>query len=152
MKYFTHEWWIGAQKGVYENRHAAYADHVGRIRNQVPEVLLELQGKLHDALITSVFCNAEEQRLTLCLDGDREGELMLMQLTYLGLKAFSITPNPGLGLDKDYGFGQLGYDEVDVDSTGVLVHRLLFATGVEVEIRFDGFDYEEKEVASGRRE
>ena len=34
---------------------------------------------------------------------------------------------PGLG-----GYGDLGYDEVDLTDAGVCVHRMLFSTGVEL--------------------
>jgi hypothetical protein len=149
MEYFTYQWWMGLQEGVYEDRHAPYAEHVRRIKDQVPVDLLELQFKLHDALITSMFCNAEDRQLTLCLDGDNEGELLQMRLTYLGLKSLSITPYLEPGMNVAHGLGRVGYDEVDVDGAGGLIHRLLFETGVEAEIRFETFEYEEKEVASG---
>ena len=148
MKFFTHQWWLDTQKGVFEDRHTAYADHVGRIRRRVPTDLLDLDGKLHDATVTSIECNSDERWLTFFVDGDREGELLQMRLTYHGVKGFTMTPNPDLGLLRTYGFGDLGYDEVDIDDTGALVHRLLFATGIEVEVRFNAFEYRENEAAS----
>ena len=47
-----------------------------------------------------------------------------------------MTSDPSVGLGGPHGFGDLGYDEIDVGEDGPFEHRLLFSSGIELAVRF----------------
>ena len=47
--------------------------------------------------------------------------------------------NPKRGLAGPHGYGDLGYDEIEVLRDGLYEHRILFSSGIELQVRFTGF-------------
>ncbi len=53
--------------------------------------------------------------------------------------AFRSIANPNKGFAGSFGYGDWGYDEVDIMDDGTFIHRVLFSSGIEFEILFSGF-------------
>jgi hypothetical protein len=61
-------------------------------------------------------------------------------LTYNGVEAATATGDPNNGLGGPHGFGDLGYDEIELLDGGLIEHRMLFSTGIELHVRFGGLE------------
>ncbi|HWX42575.1 MAG TPA: hypothetical protein VN345_15600 [Blastocatellia bacterium] len=53
-----------------------------------------------------------------------------------------LSSDPDKGLVGPNGFGDLGYDEIEVLDGGMFEHRLLFSSGIELAIMFEEFRLE----------
>jgi hypothetical protein len=139
MKFFTLDWWCGLQElGDYDPI-PEFRMHLATIRDRLPKGLLALQEtvSLHDAKLRSLDYSKYDNPLTLQLDGDdRTGGLRQFTIRYTDLISHRITADPELGLLGPHGFGDLGYDEADITTDGDFEHRLLFSTGIELQIVF----------------
>ncbi|WP_162668597.1 hypothetical protein [Gemmata massiliana] len=62
-------------------------------------------------------------------------------LTYTGIEQVESTADPKVGLGGPYGYGDLGYDELDILPTGTIEHRFLFSSGIELAIAFHNFGF-----------
>jgi hypothetical protein len=60
-------------------------------------------------------------------------------LTYREVVRVESPADPMVGLRGPHGYGDFGYDEVEVLSTGVFEHRMIFSSGVELRVVFGGF-------------
>ena len=60
-------------------------------------------------------------------------------LTYTGVERVESTADPAVGLRGPHGYGDFGYDEVEVLPTGAFEHRMVFSSGVELCVVFGGF-------------
>ena len=45
------------------------------------------------------------------------------------------------GLPGTFGFGDLGYDEIEILSSGEFQQRFLFSSGIELHVTFGGFSF-----------
>ena len=70
---------------------------------------------------------------------DGHGRLRKFQLDYVGVTSFKSIAEHEKGLPGPQGYGDLGYEEIDVVD-GLFVHGILFSGGIEFEIRFKGFE------------
>lgn len=143
MKFFTIQWWCGIQQGVDHDPVPAFQQHLATIRDRLPPDLLALQEtvSLHDARLRKISYPATDQTLTMQLDGCNDtGGLRKFTLRYQEVQSFTTTANPKLGLPGPHGFGDLGYDEPDITSDGHFEHRLLFSSGIEMQIVFRDFE------------
>ena len=66
-----------------------------------------------------------------------------ISLLYGGAVFVESTADPDRGLPGPHGYGDLGNDEIEVLDGGLLDHRLLFSTGVELTLRLLTFRPEE---------
>lgn len=69
---------------------------------------------------------------------DGRGGLRKVKLHYSGVTEFCSNAQHEKGLAGPRGYGDLGYEEVDIVD-GCLVHRMLFSGNIEMEIRFHSF-------------
>ncbi len=59
-----------------------------------------------------------------------------LELRYTGLTAFESFQTPDQALAGPGGYGDLGYDEIDVLEGGTFEHRMLFSSSIELRFRF----------------
>jgi hypothetical protein len=140
MKFLTMRWWCGEDST--DDAVERYELHYRGLEG-VPNALhrLHCEVGLHDAHLLRME-NACTGQLVLFLDGlSREEERVPMVLTYSGVVGVLVSADPDVGLPGPHGFGDLGYDEIDVTSDGVIEHRLLFSSGIEMVITFRQFAF-----------
>ena len=140
MKFFTLDWWIANDGDPFP----AYAAHVASIARLLPADLLRLAQDqtcwLHDSRLRELTFDAGTGDLTLRFDtpDGQGGFTRRLDLQYRRVEGFKSVADPKKGLLGPHGYGDLGYDEIDVAGSA-LVHRLLFSTGIEFEIQFRDF-------------
>lgn len=147
MKFFTMAWWGGAQRPTaplqqVTDAYAAYATHLAAIQAWLPSslVTLDAQVPLHDARLRTLTYTTDTQTLTIGLDNTFDaGDVRRFYLCYLGVIAFHSVADPDVGLPGPYGYGDLGYDELDLTPTRHAIHRLLFSSGIELHITCTDF-------------
>lgn len=135
MKFFTSEWWSGCQRGDAGDAIAAFRTHLEAVRDRLTPELLALQERLslHDANLIALRVTPETRTAVLRLmlaDGQE------LELRYCGLSGFDSVQTPDTALGGPGGYGDLGYDEVDVLDDGSFEHRMLFSSSIELRFRF----------------
>ena len=60
--------------------------------------------------------------------------------------------DPEKGLPGPHGYGDLGYDEVDVLEPGLFEHRMLFSTGITLSIHHREFHLRFEDIKSTEAE
>ncbi len=119
-----------------------YQKHLVAIRDLLPKDLLTLQEtvSLHDAILIVLESDYNQKSLTILLNGDNGyGKLRQFTLRYSNVISFNSIVEPERGLQGPRGFGDLGYDEADMLPNGTFEHRLLFSSGIELQINFQDF-------------
>ncbi len=144
MKFFTMQWWNEGQTWE-DSKHAftLYKQHMVSIRHGVPEELLRLYDEitLHDSSVREIRQSSIDQELIIELGGDGEdGCLRDIRLRYLGVSSFRMTVKTEEIHHGPHGFGDLGYDEIDLADPGFFEHRMLFSSGTEITITFRDFE------------
>ena len=134
------EWWRGIQSGGTADPSVAFRDHLERIRDRLPSDLLLLQESvsLHDARLRIYDYNPGQLILNLSGD-DGSGGLRDFILEYRLIDSIIMTSDPDIGLPGQNGFGDLGYDEPDILENGLFQHRILFSSGIELQVDFSDF-------------
>lgn len=143
MRFFTLQWWCGLQGLDLYDPNPEFQKHLSSIRDRLPAGLLALQESisLHDARLRLVDYHGQVGELTLHFDGDDgNGGVRRFTLRYVDVLSFKSVADPNIGLPGPYGFGDVGYDEADIDSDGNFEHRLLYSSGIEMQIVFRGFE------------
>jgi len=93
-------------------------------------------------MLTMAF-DVSRGAISMSLAGlDESGGARRFEIEYQGVSRFVSTADPDTGLPGPHGYGDLGYDETDVDDAGLLVHRILFSSGIEFEVTFEKFSIE----------
>ena len=145
MKFFTMDWWAGIQDyrtDASVDPATEYEAHLRSLDGKLPETFARLNTdvSLQDCDLTDLSADPENRTLTLTLRGDdSSGGLRLYNIRYESLESFRSKADAEKGLPGPHGYGDLGYDETDVEVDGTLVHRILFSSGIEFEIRFGSF-------------
>ncbi len=62
-------------------------------------------------------------------------------MNYGGVRSIQSTADPEKGLPGPHGYGDLGYDEIDLIQPGHYEHRMLFSTGIELLVQFSEFSF-----------
>lgn len=142
MRWFTLDWWRGETDDEADERmEREYAEHLRRIRQRLPSGLLELveRGGLHDAHVKRVTVTDREVTMLLQAVAPDGGPRLPLELRYAGVLRFETTTDVDKALRGPDGYGDLGYHEVDETADGVLVHRLLFSSSIEIDVYFTAF-------------
>jgi hypothetical protein len=138
MKYFTFDWWSGLNEDeTAASRYWAYLDSV---RGLLPPAIQRFHEgcTLHDSEVIELRVEPMEARAVLSLAGSSlDGGPCNYRLEYLGLASFVTRNAKG---DGPLG-GPIGFDEFEVLPEGHTEHRLLFSSGIEVELRFQDFRF-----------
>ena len=140
MKFYTMDWWRGVQSGDATDLSNAFRDHLDRIRDRLPSDLLLLQDSvtLHDARLR-IFDYSPGQLILNLSGDDGTGGLRDFILDYRSVETIGMTSDPNIGLPGPNGFGDLGYDEPDILASGLFQHRILFSSGIELQVNFSEF-------------
>ena len=135
LNFFTSQWWAGCQSGDDGATIRAFEAHARTIRDRLTPELLALQEhlSLHDANLIALSVMPEMQLAALTLKLADGSDL---KLRYGGLTAFETVQSPDHALGGPGGYGDLGYDEIDVLDGGAFEHRLLFSSSIELRFRF----------------
>jgi len=136
------DWWTGIQKLDIKDSSYEYQVHLDAIRENIPKDLLMMQEAmpLHDARLREMDYTVTSKALNIRLDGDDgKGGLRQYYLRYSNVVSFYTSANPGKGLPGPHGYGDWGYDEVDVADDGRTEHRILFSSGIEFQTVFGEF-------------
>lgn len=139
MRFFTFDWWCGLQEHRYFDPTPEFKKHLERVRDRLPQGLLTLQEtvSLHDAHLRSLDYSHYNNSLILRLEGDDgTGGLRQFIIEYIDVISYRTVVNAEYGLPGPHGFGDLGYDEADITTDGNFEHRLLFSTGIEMQVIF----------------
>ena len=117
-----------------------YRRYVKSVRKSLPADLWRFYWNMdiHDAHLRRL--RLVGNTLELRLDGDPLATVRRkFRLTYQGVSSLLSTGNPKQGLAGPYGYGDLGYYEIEVIGDRLYEHRFLFSSGIELQIRFSGF-------------
>ena len=153
MRYFTLDDWIADQDYSSSSTArppgeaaAAYADYLTSIHAQLPSDLQQMLATicLHDAALRELAVDNVARRVVLVLDAGNLSmtEPRRVRLSYedaLGLRCLS---DPARALAGPRGFGDLGYDEIELLGAAAFEHRLLFSSGIELAVQFQRFRFE----------
>jgi len=143
MKYFTFDWWENPEFDPFKEYHS----YIEKVLPELPSDLQRLEQKctLHDGRITRLHIEPIQKTLELELVGACCDESLpksyarLYRLTYKELESFTSIANPKKRLGGPGGYGDLGYDEIEVLGPGRFEHRMLFSTSIEFHVRFGSF-------------
>ncbi len=152
MRFFMMHWWAGPmERRTTADQHTKTIDdyniYLATIRHRVPPALVDESLGTHDSHLRQFSVDIDRKEAVLELDyaelntGQNRWVKGKVQLRYSGVHAVLSTADPNVGLPGPHGYGDLGYDEVDVLPNGLIEHRLIFSTGIELDIRFTGFEY-----------
>ena len=142
MKYFTPEWWA---RNV-ESTDAVAADYwryVETIRSRLTPGLRTLldEVSLHDSKVRRFRVELSNQTVVMILHGFTDpwspaGQIgRQFELRYEGVVTVESANEEGW-VSEHLDNSDLGYSEVELLSDGYWEHRMLFASGVELVIRF----------------
>lgn len=153
MEYFTLDQWIAdqdseAQLDARESARLRYSAYLESVRSRLPVEFLPLTDEvsIHDARVLSLEGRFEESVLELRLDPGpfTNRDWVELRLNYIGIGGLRLKPDPERGLAGPNGFGDLGYDEIEVLDGGMFEHRLLFSSGIELAVAFAAFRLERR--------
>ena len=150
MKYFTLQDWIESQAldGLPHDFSAvdAYDTYLKSIRESLPLAFRRMLDTIciHDAALRTMVVDLDRRRVSIELDaGDvTMREPRHVRLCYEEAERIVSVADPDQGLGGRFGYGELGNDEIEVLPDGGYEHRLLFSTGIELQIRFRDFRLE----------
>lgn len=142
----TIEKWTGANGTALEAL-KEYGQYLDSVFATLPAELQRFTSKvsLHDARMRHLHLAAGI--LKLKLDGSgyqaepRSYFKRRFELTYEGVHSLTSTADPEAGLPGPHGYGDLGYDEIEVLANGGYEHRMLFSTGIELHVQFTEFSF-----------
>lgn len=140
MRFLTLAWWCGSLDDAQSKRAMAdFEEHRQKIRGRLPPSFWEapVELPLHDARLLNLRIDVQAKNARLAFID--HGKTKRFTLEYRGLIGAATTADPECGLSGPHGFGDLGYTEEDIVEDGTLEHRLLFSTGIELQIRFRDF-------------
>ena len=150
MKYFTLPDWIESQAldGLPHDFSAvdAYAAYLESIRESLPLQFRRMLDTIciHDAALRKMVVDLDPRRVCIELDaGDvTMREPCRVRLCYEEVERIVSVADPAQGLGGPFGYGDLGNDEIEVLPDGRYEHRMLFSTGIELQIQFRDFRLE----------
>lgn len=146
MKYFTLEWWLGDVDCDFEQ----YDSYINSIRPQLTENLAEFLDtiSLHDSQIVHFHWDTANRKLEFLLDamfpssGPAQLEYHKLQLIYEEVSGLHSTSTPDKALCGPAGYGDLGYQEIELVGEKIFEHRLLFSSGIELQIQFKDISWQ----------
>jgi hypothetical protein len=147
-------WW--ANRCEPESVIDDYWKYVDSVRGVLPSIVTTFIDRhtLHDAVVRRFEVSIARKSARLSADGfDRElNGSVSYDLRYEGVDEVVVLNGDEDALGGPAGLGDLGYDEFEPIDGGLIEHRLLFSTGVEIAIRFRAFAFsaEPRPAASGR--
>ena len=145
MKYFTLEWWREGDDGSASERYSQYVESV-KARLQPALIRLHEICTLHDGCLRAIEADMVRREAILDVDGhryiaeERRYGRREFRLLYGDVLRLGSTATPEHALGGPPGFGDLGYDEIELIADGVFEHRMLFSSGIEIAVQFGRFE------------
>lgn len=147
MKYFSIKYWSDWDEA--DPIGIAYKAYIQSIRSKLPHDLQLLSGAggniaLNDGGIEKYFVSVPDAYATIemnCQYDDLNGALgqRKVSLHYKFMEVFSSTIDPNGGASHYGGYGDHGFDEIELIGDNLYEHRMLFDGGIEIAIRFRDF-------------
>ena len=153
MKYFTLDDWIRDQDlELVDTDHIvrtinAYKCYLESIKPRLPEDIRRLLNEycIHDGILRDLQIDVQKATVIMSIGaGDitmKEGREI--SLHYSGVTNMRSTADPKRGFTGTKGYGDLGNDELELLENGLIEHRFLFSSGIQMLIRFRTFRLEE---------
>lgn len=119
-----------------------YEEYFQSIKENIPVGFQKLHDEiyLHDGNVTNLKYAGNVGELSIKLNNDDgKGNLREIALSYSGVTLFESVANQEKGLPGPLGYGDLGYDEVELLENG-FEHRILFSSGIEFKINFTNME------------
>lgn len=146
MKYFTREWWAGDAPNIEATRES-YWSYVASIRDRLPPDVAMLAEKvsLHDSKVREFSVSIAEKQVVLLLDGYADpwtpaGSDIARKISLLYQDVVSVHSTNDFSWGNDVAehldSSDLGYQEIELLPDGLIEHRMLFASGIELIVRF----------------
>lgn len=145
MKYFTEEWWASGceDESVFDK----YREHYLTIASKLPASMriLEEEHTLHDAKVQSIDSDFAKKEIEIKLKGwDRSyRHLVAYELRFIGVSEMEFKQElPERFIRHD----DLGYWEYELVSDDDIEMRMLFASGAQLTIVFNDFEFSYKAI------
>lgn len=139
MQFFTKEWATGLlSDDAWQTVRVQYTTHIEKLLPQFPVSLVELatQVSLHDGLIQQITIDTKHRYLDMLFRcGDQQVGYFDLKLLYTGVLTDSLDLDALSSVASNQSVECL-FDEIDLESKQIYVHRLLFSSGSEIAIRF----------------
>ncbi len=146
MKYFTVNDWSDWNENAVQV--VAYRSYIQSVRSRLPQDLQLLTGaggdvSLNDGEVGLLRVSVEAKSVDLVINGKWINGIVVgsrvFHLTYTGVvSVISQIDSAAKGLHGS-GYGDHGFDEIEVIGNSLYEHRLLFSSGIELQIRFRDF-------------
>jgi hypothetical protein len=133
----------------------SYWAYVARIRSRLPSDLQRIAGAggditLNDSAVERIDISVGDATAEIRLSGKWvEGSVVgsrLLRLCYRGVSHVSSSVDPDVDGSGWAGYGDHGFDEVELLGGGLYEHRMLFSSGIELDIRFSEFSLTYEDV------
>jgi len=136
-------WW--ANRCEPESVIDEYCQFVASVRGVLPATVTAFIDRhtLHDAVVRRFDVTMDQKSARLSADGfdcELNGSVAY-DLQYAGVAEVVVLNGDDEALGGPTGLGDLGYDEFEPIDGGLVEHRMLFSTGVEITIRFREFAF-----------
>lgn len=151
MKYFTIDHWMAGQDlsndpALTRVAEEEYERYFRSVRDRLPAAYLRMidEWYLHDSTLAALDVDPASRSTRLRLASwkhDRSGGIL--EITYHGVTSVRAVSDPKKGLPGPSGFGDLGYDELEILNDDLFEHRILFSSGIELRFTFGSLEYEE---------
>jgi hypothetical protein len=123
-------------------------DHYQSIRDDLPAAFREAQDmyEFHGARVLSISVELDRNRVVMRLamyvrNAPPSQPQTTVRMTYSDARCLVIEPQPGGFLPPSEGFGEIGHDEVELVSGGMVEHRMLFSSAIGMSVRFRRFTF-----------
>jgi len=146
MKYFTIDNWMH-DEGPLSGTTKQYENYFLSIKKKLPKKLQEFYEKYNffDGTIVNLSMDLlrKEGKLKMFIYDNQEVDEHEAHLFFknLHLCVFKTNLQKHVNGPLD-GFGDIGYDEIELLNDSRWELRLLFSTGIELEVQFEDFDFE----------
>lgn len=146
MNYFSIRCWSDYER-ITDIR-KSYSSYINSVKAQLPESLKSLTGgggsiSLNDANIKHLAVSLENSTMDIVMDGKWiQGVatgLRVFHLSYIGVTQIVSVVDPDVDGLSESGYGDHGFDEIEVLENNLYEHRMLFSSGVELRTRFRDF-------------
>jgi len=145
MKYFTWDWWMSGSEDV--SNIDDYWNYLESVKDKIPDNISQFVHNytLHDSRLVELRISTEKKECVMVFDGfDKELVNSLnYELIYTGFLSVDTLFHSSEPLEHllSGGFGSVGYDEFELLQNGIISHKILFETGVELVMIFEELIY-----------
>lgn len=146
MNYFSIKCWSDYEQ--ITSIRESYYSYIDNVISQLPKSLKSLTGgggniSLNDANVKSLAISLENSTVDIVMDGKWiQGVatgLRVFHLSYTGVTQMVSVIDPDVDGLSESGYGDHGFDEIEVLENNLYEHRMLFSSGIELRIRFHNF-------------